>query len=87
VRNTGTTAVYYSWSRSGRQRLPLAAAAASGDSSRQQGQQQAISATGTCMHEEEVQQQQQERGDGMSCSLFLPQRQGVILPGEHESFR
>jgi hypothetical protein len=37
----------------------------------------------------EVQQQQQqlEGGAGSCCSFYLPQQQGVILPGEQQSFR
>lgn len=78
--STGTAAVYYCWVSQGRQRLPVATTAAgagasgSGDAgATQQGTGGQDAVTGVS-------------GDG--GPLFtMPDRQGVILPGETKTFR
>ncbi|WIA23775.1 hypothetical protein OEZ85_013460 [Tetradesmus obliquus] len=76
VVNTGTAAVYFSWSCSGRQRPPQA-----GYPQQHQQEQQVDEA------DVAPEQQQQFGAGGDACSFYLPQQQGVILPGEQQRFR
>lgn len=69
--STGTAAVYYCWVPQGRQRLPVAAAAAAAGGEEGCSEQDAVAGVS---------------GDG--GPLFtMPDRQGVILPGESKTFR
>jgi hypothetical protein len=77
--STGTAAVYYCWVSQGRQRLPVAAAAAAGGAGGSSGGDVLQGSSG------------QEAATGVSGDggpLFtMPDRHGVILPGEAKTFR
>lgn len=73
--STGTAAVFYSWVRQGRQRLPVATAAA-------------YDAGAGCLDGESAPCTTAAAAGGGSGALFtMPDLQGVILPGESKTFR
>lgn len=79
--STGTAAVFYSWVRQGRRRLPVATAVAS-DAADAAGGLDGKGAPCTTAAASAA-----ASGGGSGALFTMPDLQGVILPGESKTFR